>query len=193
VMGSNEMRAFFTLYCRDSNAGKGEWRFEQDRDGIKVTDPDRRVVCWFPHKAANTCFDLPSFWRSIKHIVFRTDRGAVVEFEPDPKDVRIVRQYLDDALLAGGIEGLRRFRSTALVSAVGGLALVVVCLGVAYLLDQVFKVGKEFRRPLVFGAIAGIALTGWGVYSLLRYARLSRRAREEEEAYRPAAPSHEKK
>jgi hypothetical protein len=177
------MRKHFTLYCVDEKAGKGEWQFTQIKNGMNVTDPSGRVVCWFSHANANDLFALPSFWRSIKHITFKTDKGLDVRFEPDRKDVLTVWQYLDDALLHDGVEGLKRFRNQALLCIAGGAGAIVVSLVVVFLLDQFLMVGdpqpRRYTRPVLVVAILGLGVLAWGVYSLFRYARLFRRWKEQ--------------
>jgi hypothetical protein len=177
------MKKFFVLYCTDKQQGKGEWEFRRHKSGMNVIDPDGRVVCWFPHDQANDRFALPSFWRSIKNITFTTDQGRVIQFEPDKRDVRIVRKYLDDALLAGGIEAVKKLRNRGLLSLAGGLLLAVICVVILLLLDQGVQAEqqerKRFGRPLLVGVIAGIALVGGGVYGLVRSGRLMRRWKEE--------------
>lgn len=152
---------------------------------MNVADPAGRVVCWFPHRQAQKRFALPSFWRSIKHITFTMDGGAILRFEPEKRDVSIVRDYLDDALLFGGIEVLLGYRRRALLSLAGGLGLVIICLTAVFFIDQVLQLkdqqGKRYARPFFVGAILGIALLGWGVYSLSRSLRLLRRWHEDNE------------
>jgi hypothetical protein len=182
------MKKSFTLYCTDKQHGKGEWEFRRSKDGMNVTDPDGRLVCWFPHDKANDRFALPSFWRSIKNINFTTDKGALITFEPDKTDVRIVRQYLDDALLAGGVESVTRLRNKSLASLAGGLLLAAVCVVLLIVLDPGFEAGQQQRRrhvkPLLVGVIVGLALFGGGTYGLVRSGRLMRRWKEEAEEER---------
>jgi len=175
------MRTSFTLYCEDRQMGKGEWQFQCHKDGMNVLDPAGRVVCWFRHKSAEDLFTLPSFWRSVKHIVFATDRGMILHFEPDPKDVRKVREYLDSALLAGGIKAVKKLQQRAWFAVAGGLALFVISLLIAYLLDQVLQLqdSKRYARPFFVGAIVGVGLFGWGVHGVVRFSSLVRRWREE--------------
>jgi hypothetical protein len=177
------MKKSFTLHCADRKTGEGEWEFRRCKDGMDVIDPTGKVVCRFKHASANDIFELPSFWRSIKHIVFTTDK-AVVHFEPDARDVRTVREYLDDALLAGGVGAVRRLRNRALLGLLGGLALALACAGAFYLLDQGLRVDpanrKGYGRPLIIAGIVGLSLAGWGVYGVSRSGRLLRRWREEE-------------
>jgi hypothetical protein len=173
----------FILYCTDKDHGKGEWEFRRYKGGMDVTDADGQHVCWFSHEQANDRFALPSFWRSIKNINFTTDKGALITFEPDPRDVRIVRQYLDDALLAGGVEAVTRLRNKGLASLAGGLLLAAVCVVLLVVLDPGFEAGDRQRRrygkPLLVGVIFGIALVGGGAYALIRSGRLMRRWKEE--------------
>jgi hypothetical protein len=178
------MKDLFTLYCPDKQSGRGEWEFRKHKGGMDVIDPNGRLVCWFSHEQANERFALPSFWRSVKNINFTTDKGALIEFEPDRQDVRIVKKYLDDALLAGGIEGLRRFRNRALLCIAGGLALTSLCVALTVLVDPAFAGPDHGRRRVsrsfIVGGIFGIGLLGWGVFSLFRFLGLLARYKKQE-------------
>ena len=168
----------FTLYCSDYQVGKGKWLFERHEDGMNVLDPGGKVRFWFPHHQANQCFDLPSFWRSVKHITFTTDQGTVLPFDPVRKDVDIVREYLDDALLSGGVEALTRYRTRSTWSLAGGVALALSSLGVLYVLDQGYRT-REYARLFLIGASVGVVFFAWGVYGLFRSGRLERRWKRE--------------
>ena len=182
------MKKTITLYCKDPQSGKGEWRFQSHENGMNVLDPDDRVRYWFAHSEANERFDLPSFWRSVKHITFTTPKGTIVRFEPDREDVLIVQEYLDEAILADGIGGVNKLRRGAWLCLAGGIGLLVGCLGVAVLLDVVLKInngqGNRYLRAFFVGAIVGIALIGWGGYGLMRSVRLLRRWKKDQKRKR---------
>ena len=177
------MIASFALDCADRGTDQGQWEFRSFQNGMNVFDPRGQLVCWFPHEQARKRLALPSFWRSVKPIVLTTDRGTVVNFRPDPGAVRLVRQYLDDALLAGGIEAVRDLRLRAALALAVGLGLVVVCLGIAYLFDAVLHLGadsgRRYTKPFIAGAIGGMVLAVWGTRTLLRCVRLFRRWKED--------------
>ena len=176
------MKTSFALYCKDKQIGKGEWFFRSREGGMEVLDPDDRVVCRFGHGEAEARFALPSFWRSVKHITFTTDAGAVLLFEPDPKDVRAVRAYLDAALMEGGIERLGGLRRRPWGSLVGGLALLAGSVAAAYAIKEVLDLpprdANSYARPFMVGMIVGVALFAWGVYTVFRAGRLIRRWRK---------------
>lgn len=180
------MRDSFTLYCIEPQASKGTWTFQRIQEGMNGIDPQGHAACWFRHQSANNLFQLPSFWLSVKHIIFKTENGLELHFQPEPKDVGILREYLNDALVWGGIDPLRRLRSKAVWSLVGGLGAVVGYLGALYLFDKVLdfrdEEGRGYGRPLLAAAISGFALAAWGLYTTVRTSRLIRRWKRETRA-----------
>jgi hypothetical protein len=177
------MRKSFTLFCSDRASGKGEWLFERYKNGINVFDPNDELVFWFPHEMAEKHFALPSFWRSIKNIQF-TAEGLAISFEPHKSDVKIVRHYLDDALLSGGLGAVTRYRNRALVSMAGGFLLFGACVGGVYWAKEIMhwqdQQARRYARPFMVGFVFGAALFAWGLAALFRYGRLLRRWNEEE-------------
>ena len=179
------MKKSFTLYCKDRDTGKGEWEFLPHEDGMNVLDPSGRVVCWFAHGDAEGRFDLPSFWRSIKHITFKTAQGKVVQFEPDADDVRRIRSYLDGAILKGGMGRIGGLQKRAWLQAAGGVVIIGGCLAAAILVGQAVQFRDPQRvwylRPFLAGGVGGIALLGWGLYGVFRFGRLARQWQRENE------------
>jgi hypothetical protein len=70
------MPTSFTLVCRDSDKGKGEWQFQPHENGMNVFDPDGQVVFWFSHAQASQYLSPPSFWLDVKDIVLSTDKDT---------------------------------------------------------------------------------------------------------------------
>lgn len=175
------MRKSFSLLLHKD--GK-EWVFERRGGVTRVFDSKDVLVDAFPHEDANSRFDMPSFWRSIKYITFRTGNGAVLEFRPEAEDVRIVKQYLDDAMMYHGIDAIQSYRTRAWLAIAGGALLFLGSGVTAFLIDDWARTGGAQRgsiRLFLVGMIMGVVLFAGGVATALRASRLIRRWHEQEQ------------
>ncbi len=164
----------FSLYC-SSGAGNGKWLFEPFKGGLSVFDPDDHEVGWFPHDEANDRFTLPSFWRSIKNIGLRLPDGTMVEFEPDGRSVAKVKEYLEEAIAAQGIEAVHRLRRRGWINVLTGLGLILIGLSLLALQKWL---AVENRGPAYVAAgmiLGGIGEIAWGFSAVLRARRVHRR------------------
>jgi hypothetical protein len=170
----------FSLISQEENYPKGIWTFEPFKDGMNVCDPARKVICWFAHRDAEGRFTLPSFWRSIKKIGSQFNNGATLSFEPSREAVSAVKNYLDQALAAQGIEALDRMSKRGWLNFLCGIGLLVLSVGLFVL----FKF-LEFRRGAFYAPagllILGLGQTAWGVHTVFRIGKLRRRLRKSEQ------------
>jgi hypothetical protein len=165
----------FSLYHEEDASREGRWLFEPFEKGMNVRGPDKKVVCWFAHRDAENRFTLPSFWRSIKKIGFRLDNGSTIQFEPDKEAVAAVKEYLDEALTAQGMEALQKMSTKGWLNFLCGIGLLI--LGVAGIFVFREVLGIRDRKPYAFAVLLllGIGQTAWGIHTVWRASKLKGR------------------
>jgi hypothetical protein len=165
----------FSLHCIGEGSARGKWVFEPHQGGMSVFDADDREFCWFAHAEANDRFSLPSFWRSIKNIGFTWD-GTTLWFEPDSRSVARVKEYLEEAIAAQGVEAVNRFRRKGWINVLIGAALIVMGVAIVGLfynyLEMRSRPGAGLVGAMILGGIGEIA---WGASALFRARRVMRR------------------
>lgn len=123
------VRHTIRLRCDDKHAKKGMWVLEiRDHEAV-LKDPDGIVREHFEHRHAEAHFDLPSFWRSITYLTFKTQDGQHIWFDPDPKAVRGVKGYLDYAYSTRGAQEVVKFGQKARIAVFLGFLLIIVGIG----------------------------------------------------------------
>src|SRR6201999_2526165 len=75
---------------------------------------------------AQVAFRLPSFSQSIKNIGIRFSNGGMLEFAPDKEALRLIKAFMDQALVStGGASEVTKLRKSGVNELIAGIAIAL--------------------------------------------------------------------
>jgi hypothetical protein len=162
---------------------KGEvWTLDLGADGATVQDARRAVRGEYGRAEVAEQFRLPSFSESVKQLRIPID-GELWYFDVARADLKEIKAYLDQAVVAAGPEAVRAVRNRALRDTVIGAGVFVA--GVALTVGSYLRAAQNpagGQYVVTYGLIlVGLVMVGKGVYGLVRYGRLQKLAQEHED------------
>ena len=159
------------LQCRDKQFDRRDWVLTLLKDGAQLHDCDDQLRAKFSHAEAESRFQFPSFWMSVKDLGIVDDDGATIWFAPDRESIREIKNYLVAALAAQGPDEIQDRRVKAWLQLGGGCGLVVLAVVLVVVLILIFDTRRFVFYGGIAAAIAGAKLIHGGVTALFRSGR----------------------
>jgi hypothetical protein len=162
---------------------KGEaWVLDLGDEGALVRDASGRVRAQFTREEAAGAFLLPSFSESIKQFRLPVD-GEIWFFDVAKNDLKEIKTYINEAVVAAGPEAVLAVRNTAIRDALIGLACIIAGVGLT-----VWSYIRATQNPedsgyvVTYGLVlVGLVMLGKGVYGFVRYGQLKKMSQDQAE------------
>ncbi|HEY7327673.1 MAG TPA: hypothetical protein VH592_08540 [Gemmataceae bacterium] len=151
------------------------WTLDLGDDAAEIRDAGGNVRAQFTRDQAAGQFLLPSFSESIKQ--FRAPiEGELWYFDVARGDLKQIKTYIDQAVVASGPEAMRTVRNHALrdmLIGIGAFGIGTFLTVGSYLHAAQNPEGGEYF--ISYGAVLfGLIMIGKGVYGLIRYRQLQK-------------------
>jgi hypothetical protein len=162
---------------------KGEvWLLVLNKAFARVRDEDDEIRAEYDREETPHCLLLPSFSESIKHFRVAID-GEMWPFEVDKRDLKDIKDYLNESVVVAGPEAIRAVGQRALRDLLVGLALSVVGIGVTVgTLAYAASSPEGGQYIITHGLIVcGLVMVGKGIYGFVRQSHLQKLAQEMED------------
>lgn len=151
------------------------WTLDLNDDGAQILDASGDVRAQFTRDQAAGQFLLPSFSESVKQFRAPID-GELWYFNVARDDLKQIKAYIDQAVVAAGPEAVSAVRNRAIRDAligVGGVGLGVALSVGSYLHAAEDPQGGEY--VVTWGLVLfGLVMIGKGIYGFLRFRQLQK-------------------
>jgi hypothetical protein len=163
---------------------KGEmWTLDLTEDGAVVQDAGSNVRAEFTREEAAESFLFPSFSESIKQFRIPIE-GELWYFDVAKEDLKQIKSFVDQAVVAVGPEAVGAVRNTAIRDTLIGIGGVIG--GTVLTLGSFFKAAENAdggEYIVTYGLIlVGLIAIGKGIYGFVRYGQLKQLSLSHSEA-----------
>jgi hypothetical protein len=167
---------------------KGEvWGLDLGDDRAQIRDAAGNVRAEYTRCEAAERFLLPSFSESIKQFRAPID-GELWYFDVARGDLKQIKAYIDQAVVAAGPEAIGAVRRRAVretLLGIGGLAVGTALTMGSYLHAAQDPGGGEY--VITYGVILfGLVMIGKGIYDFLQHGQLQKLSQTQEEGWMDA-------
>lgn len=153
---------------------KGEvWTLDLGDNRAEIRDSGENVRAEYTREEAAEQFLMPSFSESIKQFRAPID-GEIWYFDVARPDLKQIKAFIDQAMVAAGPEAVRAVRNHAIRDTLIGLA--AVSIGGALTIGSYLQAAQDpngGEYVVTYGAVLfGLVMIGKGIYGFMRHGQL---------------------